>query len=121
MDAIEPALIAGIKLDDYWNYTIVEILIIIDAYKARIKQEKQIDAFIMYQSVSLMQYSIASVLADKKEKENIKFPSLEKTYSIIFDYEENEELNQQDYRIIKERLLEFAEINNRKYQAADNE
>lgn len=119
MQSIQPALIAGIKLDEFWEYTLVEILMICEAYKEKQKQEKQIDAFIHYRSVALMQYTIASVFSDKKD---IQFPSLQEQYSILFDYDETvQQGEQQDYRVMKERLLEFADLNNRKYQTAGNE
>lgn len=100
------AVEAGIDARDYWFYTITEINTTVIGYRKRLATKAAMD----YRMVDLMGASVGRLI-DK----GVKFPSFKEAYPAF-----QEEMNsgrsepQEDYRIIKDRLLRYAAANNAK-------
>lgn len=79
-----------------------EIIAAIKGNQCKIKQEIQIQASLMYKLSDLLRFSF---------NEPNKFPSLQEAFPNLFDdiNISDKKLNQQDWRIMKERISTYAE------------
>jgi len=97
------ALEVGINPFDYWEMTFGEISETINAYNRRKKTEMQWQASVQYKLADLVGISVGRLLDS-----NIEFPTLETSFPGLFeDVVENEK--QQDWRILKERMMDYAD------------
>ena len=109
-DILPPALQAGINITEYWYLTYSEIKITIDAHQANRKLHIREQASLHHSLANLIGISVSRLMNDKAE-----YPTLEEAYPGLFsDTVVAEEPVQQDWRLAKARLLQYAEANNKK-------
>ena len=107
-DMLPPALQSGINISEYWYLTYSEIKATIDAHQANTKMHIREQASLHHRLADLIGISASRLMNDKAE-----FPSLEEAYPGLFS-DAIEEPVQQDWRLAKARLLQYAEANNKK-------
>ena len=107
-DILPPALQSGISISEYWYLTYGEIKVTIDAYQANQKLHIREQASLHYMLANLIGISASRLTNDKAE-----YPSLKEAYPSIFS-DIVEEPAQQDWRLAKARMLQYAEANNKK-------
>lgn len=101
---------AEIDARDYWDMTYKEIIETIKAYNRRKKADMQFQASIQYRLADLIGASVGRLLDDK-----IKLPPIEEAFPTLFDdIIEKQTRKQQDWRIMKERMKDFASQHNKK-------
>ncbi len=106
----EQCLIIGMSHEEFWNATYGEIVDIIKANNKRQKQDLQKQASLDYQLANLIGISASRMLDSKTE-----MPPLEKAYPSLFEQKEEESKpKQQDYQLMKARLMQYAQSHNAK-------
>lgn len=98
---------AGIDAREFWLYTVEEINMTIEGYKKRVATRAALD----YRQADIMAMSINRIIA-----KDARFPTFNEAYP-GFALEEQEDTGrpkQQDWRIAKARLLQYAEAHNAK-------
>lgn len=109
----EECLVMGLTHEEYWNLTYGEIIGTIKANNRRRKEQLQEKATLDYNLANLIGIS-ASRMMDKKAK----MPPIEEAYPSLFsktqEQTESKKPPQQDWRIMKERLLRYTDAHNRK-------
>jgi hypothetical protein len=101
------ALEAGITAYNYWDMTYGEIVDTITAHNKRKKSQMQQDASLYYSLANLIGLSVGRLLDEK-----IKMPEITDAFPTLFDDIIPKKPVQTDWRIIKERMTDFA--NNKK-------
>ena len=96
----------GITLADFWNYSIDEIKIIITSYNQKQREEMKWQAQLNYSTAILIGRTTSAVLSNGKTK-------IPKIYELFPNLFEREKPPQQDWRIAKERLMNFANSHNK--------
>ena len=86
-----------------------EIVATIEAYKANEKLRVREVAVFNHSLANLIGLSVARLMNDKA-----KYPTLREAYPLIFADLEDEKPAHQDWKVAKERLLQYAEANNKK-------
>ena len=107
-DILPPALQSGINISEYWYLTYGEIRATIDAHQANTKLRIREQASLHHSLANLIGISVARLMNDK-----VEYPSLKEAYPGLFS-DIVEEPVQQDWRLAKARLLQYAEANNKK-------
>lgn len=105
------ALQCGITVSDFWEMTYGEIVITIKAKNEVEKNRIREAATLNHHLANLIGLSVARLM-DK----NAKYPSLQEAFPGMFDdiVQEQQAPKQQDWRVAKERLMQYAEAHNRK-------
>lgn len=94
-----------------------EIVDIINVYNKKQKQDLQREASMDYQLANLIGMSVGRLM-DKKAK----MPPLEEAYSSLFDRkDEDGKPKQQDWRIFKARMMQYANSHNAKQRKKEGE
>ncbi|MGM0239486.1 hypothetical protein [Enterococcus sp. AZ103] len=107
------AVEAGIDADKYWSMTYEEIVVQAEANVAKRKQELEQQAMLDYKAAQLNAYAL---------NEPKKMPKFEDHYPFAnSDVETKEPNQQQDWQIMKARMIERTEIIKRtkKHQAEE--
>ena len=107
-DILPPALQSGVSISEYWYLTYGEIKATIDAHQANQKLHTREQASQNHSLANLIGLSVARLINDEAE-----YPSLKEAYPGIFSDIVDEPV-QQDWRLAKARLLQYAEANNKK-------
>jgi hypothetical protein len=103
------AIACGVDPERYWDMTYGEIVAAIEGYKTRRKLELEAKAAIQYEHATFLGGVISRVLGGKN-----KIPSLQEAFQSVFgEYQEPKIKKQQDWRVMKERVSNFAEIQRR--------
>lgn len=100
------AIMCGIKMSDFWDYTYGELIIIIQAMNDKEMLRMRQEALNTYILADLIGASVARLM-DK----NSKFPAIHDVYPSLF---EKPQPKQQDWQLTKARLLEYANAHNKK-------
>ena len=111
-DILPPALQSGISISEYWYLTYGEIKATIDAHQANTRLHIREQASLHHSLANLIGISASRLMNDKAE-----YPSLEEAYPGLFSdstLHNGEKEAQQDWRLAKARLLQYAEANNKK-------
>jgi len=105
----ESCLMIGMTHLQFWESTYGEIIDIINAHNKNKKEEMQETATMNYQLANLIGISVGRLM-DKKAK----MPPLEEAYPSLFDSKKDEEPKQQDWRVFKARMMQYATSHNQK-------
>jgi len=91
-----------------------EIMLVIDSNRSRVKQNMQIQASMLYAHARLCSYSF---------NDPSKMPSLAETFPSLFDDVKAIEAQpvQQDWRLMKDILLGYAEKHNEKIKGKEEQ
>lgn len=105
----EIALYCGISINDFWDLTIAEIKLIVKVENQKTENRTKEEARKIYSLASLIGVAFASnnPLCNGK----VKYPKIYEVFPSLFEAEKPQ---QQDWRIAKERLLNFANAHNAK-------
>lgn len=104
---LESALYCGISIDAFWNYTIDDVKLLIEAFNKREKNKMQWEAQQTYINAMLVGRTTANILSNGKSK----IPQLYEVFPNLFDKPTPQ---QQDWRIAKERMMNYANAHNKK-------
>ena len=96
------AIEAGVDAREFYEYTIIEINLTIDGYRKKLATKAAMD----YKLADLIGASVNRLLS-----KNAKMPTLHEAYPGLIAPERPA---QQDWRVAKQRLLQYAEANNAK-------
>ena len=104
-------LMIGMTHVQFWEATYGEIIDLLNAHNKNKKEELQQEASMNYQLANLIGVSVGRLM-DKKAK----MPSLEEAYPTLFEKKEEKtkEPPQQDWRIFKARMMQYAGAHNNK-------
>lgn len=103
------ALKIGISVFEFWDYTLAELLDLFEAYRQRKEEETKNKLAENYNLAYMV--SIFNNRADQGKPP----PSLQQIFPNMFEELENDEetKKQNELIILKERMLDFAEIHNK--------
>lgn len=108
------AIQVGIGAIEYWSMSYGEIADTIEAFKVmdirRVKEKAAMD----YNLANLIGTSCTRLINSEA-----KFPSLKQAYPTIFVDEEEPNEGMQDWEIAKERLMQYADAQNKKIKEGD--
>lgn len=93
----------GVDPIDFWEYTLNEMNLMLEAYKARLKTQAQMN----YSHAATIRAGVANVLDGKHNT----FPKIHEVYPGLFDAPVS---HKQDWRVAAERLRRFAAAHNAK-------
>lgn len=100
----------GISIFDFWDMTYEEMRLVIDSFNRREKARVQEMASMNYQLGNLVGMSVARLFDEKA-----KYPTLFEAFPTLFDdLEIDTTPRQQDWRIMKDRLQQYATAHNTK-------
>lgn len=108
-EMLPTALQCGIGVREYWELTYGEIIDTIDAYNISEKRKMQENAAMIHQLANLIGISVSRLVDN-----SAKYPTLYEAYPQLFDIPEPPKIEQQDWKIAKERLLRYAGAHNKK-------
>ena len=98
------AVEAGIDASQYWYYTIPELNATVEGYRKRLATQAAMD----YKLADLIGSSVSRLMS-----KNGKFPTLEEAYPGLIEPRRPTQ-QQQNWRVAKERLLQYANAHNAK-------
>lgn len=113
------AVIAGVKIDEYWELTFGEINMYIDAYNQKKEEELKQQLTVAHAQADLIGASVARLM-DK----NAKYPSLFDAFPGIFAKEKqqyDELMAEQAWKVQMARLMEYSQFHNNKRKAKEGE
>lgn len=97
----------GIGIFDFWDYTLDELYLLLDAYNQRELRRMKEEAINTYMLADLIGASVSRLMNEKA-----KYPQIYEVYPNLF--EAPKEPQQQDWRVMKERMMKFANTHNTK-------
>jgi hypothetical protein len=104
---MESAVYCGVGIKEFWDLTIKEVSILIEAYNKHQKEQLQWEAQLCYDNAMLIGRTTAFIMSGGKDK----IPQKYEVFPTLF---EKPTPQQQDWRIAKERLMNFAKAHNQK-------
>lgn len=107
---LQNALDCGVKIDDYWNYSLYEIEEIIDSYNRRKKAEIEEYMHKEHSLASLIAHFVGCVLNGKQ------IP----TYEELHNPKEVEPLMDKEAILLKERLIDYANQHNKQRKESND-
>lgn len=105
------ALKCGISIYDFYEYTLKEVELLIEAYNDKLKVQARMDF--------TSNITMASLIGCMFSKD-AKMPKFEDMYSFLFDEEELEEIEQEKIRIEQERKIKLQQAYFRAYMEKHN-
>lgn len=99
-ELLKVAIQAGISYSDFWEMTVGEVTLIVEAYNKKQEEEYKIQLSLDYQLASNIAYFVGLALNGKQ------IPSLQKIYPSLFNEVEQKEVKSS--AIQKELLIDFA-------------
>lgn len=100
-ELLKVAIQAGISYSDFWEMTVGEVTLIVEAYNKKQEEEYKIQLSLDYQLAANISYFVGRVLNGKQ------IPSLQKTYPSLFNEVEQKEDKSLAFALQKEQFLDY--------------
>lgn len=112
-------MIAGIKIDEYWELTYGEINMYIKAYNMRKEEELKQQLTVAHAQADLIGASVARLMDS-----NAKYPTLFDAFPDLFKQEKEQYdqlMAEKAWKIQLARLMEYSQSHNKKWRAKEGE